>query len=224
MSRILLVLCCIQIASMHTLATNLVFSGNAGFGLDGSAIGSQSGGLISVDLDDITTATVPFDFPGNLDAVHILDNDNYLVSYHSEVTIGGFTFDDNHIVEYDVETNVVTSFFDYADVLTSNADSDIDAFFLLPNGNHVFSNASDAEIAGLQISNNDLVEYNPTTGDASIFFDGDLIQNGDRFNNLSGASLFADGVLALSVSTGGTPLITLGGQDFQRDDIVLYDM
>ena len=205
-------------------ATDVVFSGNSGFGLEGSAIGSQSGGLIAFNTEDISTANVPFDFPGNLDAVHILENGNYLVSYHSEITIAGFTFDDDHIVEYDVSSNEVTSFFDYAGILTSPADADIDAFFLLSNGNHVFSNRNDGSIGGLDITSNDLVEYNPTTGEASIFWDGSLIKEGDRFNNLSGASLFADDVLALSVSTGGTPDISIGGQAFQRNEIVLYDM
>ena len=74
-----------------SLAANVVFSANSGFGLEGSAIGAQSGGLVSFDTDDISTASVPFDFPGNLNAVHVLGSNNYLVSYHSEVTINGFT-------------------------------------------------------------------------------------------------------------------------------------
>lgn len=204
-------------------ATNVVFSANAGVSIEGSPVSVQGGGLISFDTSDVASAHVPFDFPGNLDAVHVLDNGNYLVSYHSEVTIAGFTFDDDHIVEYDVESNVVSSFLDYAGIIDSAADSDIDAFFVLPNGNHVFSNATDAIVGGIEITANDLVEYNPGTGQASIYFDGGLIQDGDRFNNLSGASLFSEDVLALSVSTGGSPVITLGGQGFQRNEIVLYD-
>ena len=223
MRKTFIALCIFFIGPSFAQATNVVFSGNSGFGLEGSSVGSQSGGLISFDTDDIGSAHVPFDFPGNLNAVHVRENGNYLVSYHSEVTIGGFTFDDDHIVEYDLDTNLVTSFFDYAGTITTAADADIDAFFLLPNGNHVFSNATSAVVGGLEITANDLVEYNPTTAEASIYFDGELIQDGDRFNNLSGASSYAQDVLALSVSTGGTPAITLGGQGFRRDDIILYD-
>ena len=224
MSRLLVASCLCLLVSDIASATNVVFSGNSGIGIEGSAIGAQSGGVISFDVNDLSTAYVPFDFPGNLDAVHFLDNGNFLLSYHSEVTIGGLTFDDDHIVEYDVESDRVTSFFNYAGIINSAPDSDIDAFFLLPNGNHVFSNVTDAVGGELAVSSNDLIEYNPEAGVASLYFDGDLIQDGDRFNNLSGASLFAEDVLAVSVSTGGTPEITLGGQGFQRDDIVLYDM
>ena len=205
-------------------AVEVVFSANTSFGLDGGGVTVQGGGLIAFDPANLNSGRVPFDFPGNLDAVHILNDGDYLVSYHSEVTIGGLTFDDQHVVRYDVDSDTTTSFHDYSGLFEQSSEADIDAFFLLPNGHHVFSNVGDARIGGLDFSDMDLVEFDPSSGAVSLFFDGDLIEGGDRFNNLTGASLVGERQLALSVATGGVSDMTLGGVTFQRNDIIVYDL
>ncbi|XAL99704.1 hypothetical protein OT109_19260 [Phycisphaeraceae bacterium D3-23] len=166
---------------------------------------------------------------GNLNAFHILDNGNYLLSAQTGSTFGSnaFVFDDDHVVEYNPNTDIVSSFFDFgAAPGVSGSDLDIDAVAVLPNGDIIFSNLNDVTIGATTFSSRDVIQFTPVAGtvtNVQLLFDGDLITGGDQFNNVQGASVDGD-ILALSVASGGASDIMLGGQTFTRADVVLYNL
>ena len=76
--------------------------------IDGATLGGvtfRDGDLVR--YDDVTdTATLIFDEDGfsaneNIDALHVLANGNILLSTVNDATLGGLTFRDGDIVEYD---------------------------------------------------------------------------------------------------------------------------
>jgi len=78
----------------------------------------------------------------------------------------------------------------------------IDAVHLLDSGNYLLSTARSATIGGVTIRDGDVVEYNPATTEASIYFSEDMLALG---NNIEGVGVF-------SVAESGTlVLIALSG-------------
>jgi len=165
------------------------------------------------------TATLYFDGglfggPSDIDAVHVLDNDNIVISAVAGTTLGGLTFEKGDLVEYDPITDTATIFLN--ENLFSSVKPNIDAVYVHDNGNIILSTSGNATLGGLSFGKDDLIEYNPTTDLASLFFDGNLF-SGNR--NIDAVHILSSGNIILS--TGGAA--TLGGLSFGAGDLAEYN-
>ncbi|MBW1688685.1 MAG: PEP-CTERM sorting domain-containing protein [Deltaproteobacteria bacterium] len=172
-----------------------------------------------VEYDDVTdTSTLLFDGANfsaseNVNALDILDAQNILLSTGSDATLGGLSFRDGDIVQYNLLTDTATLFFD-EDLFS--ADNDVDGVSLLPNGNIVLSTVVDATLGGLTFRDGDLVEYNPVLDTATLFLDEDLFTGS---TDIDAVSVLPNGDIVLST----TQTVTLGGLSFRNGDLARYD-
>ena len=174
-----------------------------------------------VDYDGNTdTSTLFFAETGafvggaNVDAAHILPNGNIILSTTSSETLGGLTFEDGDLVEYNPNTDTATLFLDEG-LFTD--DADLDAVFLRDDGQIILSTAGSEELGGLSFRDGDLVLYDPIADIATLFFDEDLFDSGADISAVH--VLYGDLMLSVSNTAGAT----LGGLTFTIDDLVLYD-
>ena len=107
----------------------------------------------------------------SIDAVHVLDNGNIILSTVDNARLGGLNLGYEDLVEYNPTTDVATLFLDGS--LFSEAEN-IDAAHVLANGNIILSTVDEATLGGLSFGAADLAEYNPTTDVATLYFDGNL--------------------------------------------------
>jgi hypothetical protein len=156
-----------------------------------------------------------FDADENIDAVHAWDDGRFLLSTDTVATLAGLTFEDEDLVEYDPGTGTATLVFDGSARFA--ADEDVDAVHAYSDGRLVISTDSTATIAGVSVEDEDLVEYDPTTGVAALIFDGSSHFAADE--EVDGVQVLDDGRFLLSTDSGAR----LGGLDFLDSDVVLYD-
>lgn len=165
------------------------------------------------------TATLYFDenlFVGDeeIDAVHMLSNGNIILSTADGATIGGLTFGNGDLIEYNPTTDVGTLYFDES--LFVSGDEDIDSVHILDSGNIILSSSDGATLGGLTFGSGDLIEYNPITDTATLFFDGSLF---DGSENIDAVHVLGNGNIILSTEGGAT----LGGLSFADGDLVEYN-
>jgi hypothetical protein len=165
------------------------------------------------------TATLYFDGtlfggPANIDAAHILDTGNIVLSTVIGETLGGLTFGKGDLIEYNPTTNTSTLFFD--ENLFSSAQPNIDAAYVRGNGNIILSTTGNATLGGLGFGKDDLIEYNPTTDVATLFFDGSLFSGNE---DIDAVHLLTGGNIVLS--TSGDAI--LGGLSFGSGDLAEYN-
>jgi hypothetical protein len=126
----------------------------------------------------------------NIDAFSILPNGNWLLSTDLSATLGGLSFQNGDIVEYDPVADVATLYkgLDEATIFTGipNSNPDIDALHVRGDGGVIFSIRS----AGIgqvgtgptygfaDAPRTDLFEIDPVTLEASLFLDGDGLFDG----------------------------------------------
>ncbi len=163
-----------------------------------------------------------FGFTGNedIDAIAILDNGNIIISTETDAVLGGLTFRDGDLVEIDFDfgarvVNTATLFFS-EDKFEDN--ENIDAVYVLSNGNLILSTTNNAKIGGCLLEEGDLVEYDPVNNIASLFFNQD-----EHFTSLwpdiDAVSILNNGRIILSCDSTET----IGGIDIRNGDIVEYD-
>jgi hypothetical protein len=102
-------------------------------------------------------------------SVHVLDNGHLIISTDRNATLGGLSFTDKDLVEYDAAADTASLFFD-GSLTTFN--SKIDAVHVLPNGHIVLSPKGNATLGGLSFAAGDLVDYDPVADSAELIFDG----------------------------------------------------
>ncbi|NIP23226.1 MAG: PEP-CTERM sorting domain-containing protein [Phycisphaerae bacterium] len=183
-------------------------------------------GGLTFDQDDLAeynpttgTATLYFDGilfsgPADIDAAHVLDTGNIVLSTVAGETLGGLTFGKGDLVEYDPTTDTATLFLD--ENLFSSSQPNIDAAYILDNGNIILSTTGNATIGGLGFGKDDLIEYNPTTDVATLFFDGNLFSGNE---NIDAVNLLTSGNIVLSTVGNAT----LGGLSFGPGDLAEYN-
>ena len=188
------------------------------------------GGLSFTDKDlveyDPATDTASLLFDGSLTtlnvditALHVLANGHLILAGkgNPDVTLGGLTFQAGDLIDYDPVADTATLIFD-GDALFTDPLEKINAVHLLDNGHLVLATDSAAILGGLSFTDKDLVEYDPATDTASLFFDGSLTTlNVD----ITALHVLANGHLILAGK--GNPDVTLGGLIFQAGDLVDYD-
>ena len=153
------------------------------------------------------------DWP-NVDAVHVLDNGDIILSTKIGATLGGLTFRNGDLIEYNPTTDTATLYFDES--LFVGGDENIDAVHILSNGNIVLSTVGDATLGGMTFGAADLSEYNPTTDVATLFLDGSLF---DGSENIDAAHILDNGNIILSTEGGAT----LGGLTFADGSLAEYN-
>jgi len=175
-----------NIDAVHVLADGRVVlstSGSAEYDVPGPNPTFSDGDLVLYDpVADTATIFLDEDLFSNnadIDALHLLGNGNYILSTTESETLGGLSFRDGDLVEYNPLTDTATLFFN-EDLFSDN--EDIDAVHVLDNGHIVLSTTGNASLGGLSFENGDLVEYDPIAGTASLFLDEDLFSSGENID------------------------------------------
>ena len=210
------------------IGNDVIISTSVPSGNQGSTLGFSSDSAIAFNTNDLSTAMLLLTTEANMDAFHVRSDGTFLVSNQTSFNLGGMAFQDGQIANYDPATDTATLFLDFEALLDPSGDIDIDAISELDDGQIVFSTLNPSAInvgpnAGLAFNENDVMIYNPTTMVAGVYMSSAVITNGDNFNNVDGVSVLSDDLIALSVGTGGVTDIRIGGVDFQRNDVVVYD-
>jgi hypothetical protein len=135
------------------------------------------------------------------------------LSTTNDATIGGVTIRDGDIARYDTVAGTATVYFN-EDLFSAN--ENVDGFYLRPNGSLLLSTATDATLGGLGFSQGDIVEYNPSSGIATLFFSESLFLNAA---DVDAFTLLANGHVVLSTAANET----LAGLAFEDGDLVEYD-
>ena len=193
----------------------------------------RDGDVVRYDtITDSAALTFNEDLFGGLSvditAYHRLASGNILLSVlFNGRTLGGLTFDDGDLVEYNPATDTAT----FAGIRETTFDAggnnpDISAISILPNGFYALSVFQDQAINGVTFTDGDIVAYDPTldvasviVAEASLFDDGDgdvdalhaLADGSFLFSaaddELIGGTLYADGdVIAFDPLTGASSL------------------
>ncbi len=155
----------------------------------------------------LTTLTI------DIDAVHVLANGHILLSTKDAATLGGLSFLDGDLVDYDPVTDSATLFFNES---AFSADEDIVSVYVTSTGRLIFSTDTDATLGTLSFTDNDLVEYDPATDTASMFLDG---STKGLSSDIDAVHVLDDGHIVLSTKDNAT----LGGLSFLDGDLVDYD-
>src|SRR5215470_20187657 len=111
-------------------------------------------------------------------------------------TIGGLTFRDGDIARYDTVSGVATLYFS-EDNFSGN--ENIDALHILPNGNILLSTDGGATLGGLTFRDGDVVQYNPLTRSATLFFNENLFSQDE---DIDAVHVLSDGSILLSTTSG----------------------
>jgi cysteine-rich repeat protein len=140
-----------------------------------------------VEYDPVNdTATLFFSethFAANadIDAVHVRPDGTIILSTDATATLGGLTFRDGDLALYNPTTDTATLLFSED---AFGTDENIDAVAELLNGHLVLSVArpTGAILGGLAFRDGDLVEYNPATDTATLYFSEDNFDNDENID------------------------------------------
>jgi len=136
-----------------------------------------------------------------------------VLSTSSGAVLGGLTYRDGDLVQYDDVTDTATLFF--SEDLFS-ASENVDAVHVLANGTILLSTVGPATLGGLTFSDGDVAAYDPVSGTASLFFNENLLLNGA---NLDALAVLDNGHLVISTEIDST----LAGLAFRDGDLIEYD-
>ena len=140
-----------------------------------------------------------------------------ILATDTEATLGGLTFGDDDLVDYDPVADTATLYFE-GDPLFGTMWEDIDAVHVLSNGHIILSTDADATLGGLSFGDDDLVDYDPVADTATLYFDGGaLFSNLDE--DIDAVHVLSNGHIILSTKGSAT----LGGLSVGDDDLVDYD-
>ncbi len=182
-------------------------------------LGFQDGDLAEYDPPPIDTATLFFNenlfsTNTNIDAFYLRPNGHYILSTSGTATLGGLTFRNGDLVDYDPVLDTATLFFN-EDLFSET--EDINAVHLLANGHIILSvNQTPATLGGLTFRDGDLVEYDPGTDTATLFFSEDLFVSQE---NVEAVHVRGNGHILIATLNSNT----LGGLTYVNGDVVDYD-
>ncbi|MDJ0868954.1 MAG: serine protease [Myxococcota bacterium] len=130
----------------------------------------------------------------NIDAFSMLPNGNWLLSTDLSATLGGLSFQNGDIVEYDPDADVATLHegLDESTIFTGepNSNADIDALHANPNGTVIFSIRTDGigrvgngpTYGFADAPRTDLFQIDPASRDGMLFLEGDGLFDGTARN------------------------------------------
>jgi len=198
------------------VSATIILSTDASETLGGLSIASHD----LAEYDPLTdSSTLYFDGAlfsdwANIDAVHVLNNGNIILSTKIGVTLGGLTFGNGDLIEYNPTTDIATLYLDESMFVGGN--EDITSVHILDNDNIILSTADDAELGGLNFTNGELIEYNPNLDTATLFFDNNLFSASEDIDALH---ILDNGNIILSTAGAAT----LGGLTFADGDLAEYN-
>ncbi len=199
-----------------SVADNLGTEINGGPYTDNDVIQTDTGGTFSSLFFSMDS--------GDLDAFHILPSGNYLISSLFNGNIGGNTFDDADLIEYNPNTGAIVG--NYLGIgLTSFTSSapDISAATTDENGNLYFSmlgstNTMNHTGGSITFTDGDIIRVDANTGIASLFLaEADLFDDGD--GDVYGLHWMGDGSLLISANEDEM----ISGNQFLDGDVFFYD-
>ena len=151
----------------------------------------------------------------DIDAVHVLANDRIVLSTINTTTLGGLTFENEDLVEYDPVGDIAILRFD-GSAFFSNGNTDISAVHVMDDGKLLLTNENTVTLGGLSFDPNDVVMYDPVADIATMYLDGGTVGLTGWINAVH---LLENGHLVLSTDASAT----IGGLSFTPDDLVEYD-
>jgi len=179
---------------------------------------------VSSDVPGGTNGALEFSLDGgDLDAIHRLDNGNWLVSSLFNGSFGGVTFDDGDLVEIDPTNGTFVQTVIPNTVFTSSA-PDFTAITQLPDGNLLFSmlgssNTITTPSGSVTFSDGDVMLYNVPTGDVSVYLsEADLFDDGD--GDVYGLHHMPDGDLLVTTNVDEM----IGGTTYRDGDAFKYNI
>jgi len=165
-----------KVDALHVLKNgNLILSVDGGTTFAGLSVASEDlfeydpvAGTATMYLE----ADVHFESKKNIISAHILDNGNVVLSTDGSATLGGLTFSDKDLVEYNRFTGEASIYFD-GDATTLS--QRISALHILNDGRLVLTADGDTTLGGLSFRQDQLIEYDPVADSAILFFDGETL-------------------------------------------------
>lgn len=176
-----------DINAVHVLTNGIIIlSTENDATLGGLSFGDDD--LVAYDPSS-NTATLYFDGGAlfsngaeDIDAVYVRDNGNIILSTQDDATLGGLSFQNGDLVEYNPGINVATLLLD-ENQFSNN--TNIDGVHILANGNILLSTNSTETLGGLSFSDGSIAEYNPGTNTTTLYFDENLFSGGADINALT---------------------------------------
>lgn len=150
----------------------------------------------------------------DINGFDLLDNGNILLTTADNARIGSLNFGDDDIVEYDPATGIAMLYFNGS--VFSTGSETIDAVAVLPNGNIVLSTQGHARIGALSFEEGDLVEYDLSGGNASLYFDHNTFHHNE---NIDAVDILDNGTILLSTASDAS----IHGLHFTDADVIAYD-
>lgn len=159
---------------------------------------------LSLFMDGNTLFTSSYE---DIDALHIMDDGQLLLSTTGSAALGGLSFVDGDLVLYNMVTDTASLFLAESTLFSGSAD--IDAVAMLLDGNLLISSLDSSTVGGnsLAILDGDLAEYNLLTGNANLFFSENLFSANEDIDAVSVVSavpvpaavwLFGSGLIGLA--------------------------
>lgn len=208
--RLLVLVAAFVLLAVQAGATTVIYSTNT------------SGNVYSYDTVSGSTTllmdeTLVFDDgSANVDALWVDSaTGNFVFSVTNTELIGGVAYADEDLLLYDRSSGVASLYLDLTSVL--GAPEDVDAVFVLPNGHILLSTTTGASIGGLSFADEDVVEYDPLSGTATLYFDGTSVLGGSE--DIDAVQIGPSGQLLFSTTTN----VTVGGTTYNRNDLLAYD-
>ena len=137
----------------------------------------------------------------NIDAFDIISDTVILMSFDRGVRLDGL----GHVDDSDVVKFTATSlgkgdtagsfelFLDGSDLGLTRITEDIDALTRMADGSLLFSTQGPTRLSnGLRTRNEDLIRYDPTSGDTSLYFDGSDVRLGGFGENVAAVAMQGD--------------------------------
>jgi len=165
-------------------------------------------------LDDVRIYDTVLGAADIADLATAVGNNNFILSTYSGATLGGLTFTDKDLAEYDPVSDTSILFFDGVAAALAQ---DIDAVHILANDHIVLSAIDTITLGGVTAENEDLIDYDPATDTGVLMFDGSA-QFTSGSTDISALHIMDNGHLLLT----NEYTATLGGQNFGPNDIVDY--
>ena len=139
----------------------------------------------------------------DIDAVYVRDNGNIVMSTLADAGLGGLSFGNGDIIEYNPNTDTATLLVAESDLFDDGA-GNVDAVHILENGNLLISALDTTEtVSGIVFNDGDVFEYNPLTDTASLYLSESVFTSTGLANDIDGFTLVPEpgtfGLLLLSM-------------------------
>ncbi len=216
-------------AALLLLSTSSAWASTViSFGVQGGLPATESLGGTTVtpsDGVDIDTATIAFDqiqqlnSTADLNGLHFRANGNPLFTANNpifNVPDGVGNVFQGEVLEYDIASDTYSILFDEG--LTN-----VNGFSILPSGNYLLSTTSTSSLPGLaSFTDGDIVEWNPTTEQASLYLDeADIFTSGAN-NGIHALHALSATEVLFSPSTDGSGTIGSNNLAYSADSADLF--